>query len=167
MGSLFETLLFILPWLLLGTSLIFYGHKSSQYTEVCDQLKDAQNIIFITGEKLGEQSLELEKIKQEAKKWENLAIAPKFEPIKDPLIINQEMKLLRAKTFIPAYELDSGGEQVYKSDRSWQKAYDAAQNDFLQEISDYVYRELYDQGYRAEYIQEIYVATPKKLSYEK
>lgn len=41
MGSLIETLLFILPWILLGTSLILYGYKNKQYSEACINLNEA------------------------------------------------------------------------------------------------------------------------------
>lgn len=160
MESLTETLLFILPWILLGTSLIFYGHTITQYTSVRQQLEEAQqNIIFISGKKLEEQSLELEEAKQEAKKWEKLATCPPIHPVPDPIIRvdRGDLKLLCYRTHLPYNGKGRHNPEDIKK----------STDEFLKNISSYIYFELTDKGYEAEYYQEIYVSNPKKLHYEK
>lgn len=160
MESLTETLLFILPWILLGTSLILYGHTITQYTSVRQQLEEAQNIIFISGKKLGEQSIELEETKEEARKWEKLATCPPISPIPDPvfnIISYEDNQLLCSRTLLPYNDKGRHNPEDIKR----------AESGFLKDISSFIYSELTDKGYEAEYYQEIYIAKPKKLHYEK
>lgn len=156
MESLFETLLFILPWLLLGASLILYGHKLMQYNSVCQQLKEAQGKIFISGKKLGERSIELEETKEEARKWEKLATCPPISPIPDPVfsVDREDLTLLCSRTLLPYNDKGRHNPEDIKR----------AESGFLKDISSFIYSELTDKGYEAEYYQEIYVSNPKKIT---
>lgn len=173
MESLTETLLFILPWLLLGTALIFYGHKDKQYKEACINLNEAlinnkeyrdYNVKLegkITGAEFMGKTYEAlyEKAKQEAKKWEKLATCPPITPVPDPVfrVERGDFKLLCSRTLLPYNEKGRRNPEDIKR----------AVSGFLEDISGFIYTELTDKGYAAEYYQEIYVANPKKLHYEK
>lgn len=156
MESLTETLFFILPWFLLGTSLIFYILKLTQYNSICQQLEEAQNIIFIAGKKLGEQSIELEETKEKARKWEKLTTCPPINPIPDPIIVHKSnLQKVCIRT------------EVERSPVMREKAIREGIDKLTDYIAPLVYSEFITENGTKYLYQEIYVAKPKKVHYEK
>lgn len=79
MESLFETLLFILPWTLFGITLIAYGDKINKCREASETIKHLKSKI--------NKLIETESVAmKEAQYWEKLATCPPINPTPDPLL---------------------------------------------------------------------------------
>lgn len=159
METLFETLLFILPWFLLGITLLMYGHKLTQYTSVRQELKEAleSNKRFMNT--IEEYRTLYNQAMETASNWEKLATCPPIQPTPDINIIEAKMKRVCSKITIPKiYPYGRVSESNFKDHYAFKKA----QHDFLQRLDEFVFSEARIVNQDIDIYFEIYVAKPEK-----